>query len=72
MNELEKILLAAASSEYVIVPACIVVYVYFVILARVGFKEGRSIEFFPPSIGERPRPSSTHSMAQAGGKRKIR
>jgi serine/threonine-protein kinase len=65
MNELIKFLSTGSPIAIVVCGAILILTIVVVVIYAVAFAQGRSISFWPPSIGERPKPpSATHTRGE--------
>lgn len=64
MDELIRLLSTGSPTAIVICGAVLILTIVVAVIYVVAFAQGRSISFWPPSIGERPKPPTS---AQTGG-----
>jgi eukaryotic-like serine/threonine-protein kinase len=66
MNELIKFLSAGSATAIAVFGAGLILTTVIAVIYVVAFAQGRSISFWPPSIGERPTPPSNAKTGGAG------
>jgi serine/threonine protein kinase len=66
MNELIRLLSTGSPTAIVLCAAVLILAIVVTVIYALAFAQGRSISFWPPSIGERPKPPTSVQTAGEG------